>query len=305
MMRRLFTAVVGAAALLVMLADGEARAQATGQPKVAVYNFTDPAGSGEALKLREMITTALINTKKFNVFSRDFTSLEEEKQLRRGKKTGGKAAGPAESVDYSIEGSITASQNGMEQRDTGSDVQKGLRTIGIDIGDFGGCSKQIISVTIDVRIKDLATNKIAYGKSLTRLEEAKCKQSGGLVDVPALLRDIAREVAFEFSTDIYPIKVIDNQPDGSFLLNYGEEFLKIGTFVKVTAPGRDIENDGIITKGVGMAIGRARIMDVNAATALAAMEHGVQVDVPLGSVISIDADQTPSKPPKTSKKKGR
>lgn len=303
MMRRLFSLFVGAAALAAMVAGEEAQAQATGQPKVAVYNFTDPANSGVAGQLREMLTTAVINTRKFNVFSRDFSSLEEEKQLRRGKKTKGKAAGPAESVDYSIEGSITASQNGLEQRDTGEDVQKAGELFGVKLPNFGGCSKQVISITIDVTIKDISSNKIAYAKGITKNTDSDCKQSGGAVDMPALMRELAKEIAFEFSTDIYPIKVIDKQPDGSFLLNYGEEFLRIGTFVKVTAPGRDIENDGIISKGVGMAIGRARIVDVNAATALAVLEHGGEIDVPLGSVISIDADQKPSKPPK--KKKGR
>lgn len=300
MMRRFFSIFVGAAALVAMQAGDEARAQPLGQPKVAVYNFADPANSGLAPQLREMIRTAIVNSKKFSVFSRDFASAEEEAQLRRAGKTTRSASNSkvqGEAVDYAIEGSITSIQVGSQADGT-------METVG---GLFGvklsGCSKQVVSVSIDVVVKNLGTQETPYAASLTRSLQSKCTQSGGAVDVPAVMRQISDELALDFATKIYPIKVIAAQADGVLILNYGEAFLSAGTFLKLYGPPTETQADGRIYKVDGQALGRARVIDANAETARVTIEGGGTAQVAPGAIARIDDIQEPAKPVK--KKKGR
>jgi hypothetical protein len=276
MIRLFYCIFVGAAALVCLQTGDMAQAQALGQPKVAVYNFRDPSRSGVAPQLNEMIITAIINTRKFNVFSRDFSSSEEEKQLERAKKVGKKASTVAESVDYSIEGAITGSQSGTQSDNTGTAMGDTIaKTTGLPIHVFfKSCSKQTISISVDVAIKQISTQKTPYAQSLTRAVESKCKSGGSAVDLPALMREIANELAFEFATEIYPIKVIGKQPNGTALVNYGASFLPPGTYLKFTGPPTKIESDGLMVDSVGTSLGRGRVIEANAATALIAMEAG-------------------------------
>lgn len=284
--------------LLALQASGEALAQ--GQPKVAVYNFKDPQSSGLAAQLREMIRTAIVNSKKFSVFSRDFTSAEEEVQLRNAGKTTRNARNTqvqAEAIDFAIEGSITSVQ-------AGSDTDSTMETVGAVFGvKLKGCSKQTVSISIDVIVKDLGTQQTPYATSLTKSLQSDCKQSGGSVDVPAVMRQISDELAFDFSTKIYPIKVILTQPDGGLIVNYGEAFLPVGTFVKMYGPTTETQAEGRTYKVDGPPLGRAVVVDANPETARIVMEGGAVVSVGVGSVARIDENQTPAKPEK--KKKSR
>lgn len=302
-MRRFFGVLVGAAAVFCLQAGDEARAQAAGQPKVAVYTFNDTAGSGVAVEFREMVATAIINSRKFNVISRDFTSVEEEEQLRRAKKTTARAKTPVEAIDFAIEGTITGSQAGVEVRDTGGDVQKGASMFGVNLPNFGACSKQTVSINLTIKIKDIGTGLEKYAKNFNKSAESDCKRSGGAVNLPALMLEISKEVAFEFATEIYPIKVIGTQPGGTAIVNYGEAFLPPGTFLKFTTPPTKIESDGLMVDMVGVPLGRARVIEANAATAMIALEGGATTEIPVGSTGRIDENQAEGKPSK--KKKGR
>lgn len=299
-MKRFLRAFIGLMALIGLQTAPALHAQAVGQPKVAVYNFKDPNGSGLATELRDMISTAVINSGKFTVFSRDFASAEEEAQLSRaGKTTRGAAKSKvqAESIDYTIEGSITSVQAGVQTDNTGSTVSKTL--LGVDLG---GCSKQVISISIDVIVKHIGTQQTPYAASLTRSLQTKCSQSGATVDLPAAMRDISNELAQDFATKIYPIKVIAVQADGGVVFNYGSTVLPAGTFLKVFGPGEEILSDGKMVTMDGPYLGRIQITNANPETARGVVE-GESAPMVTGSVAQIDGNQVPAKPVK--KKKGR
>lgn len=294
-MKQVLHAFLGLIALVGGTAGTAAQEQETGQPKVAVYNFKDDNGSGVATEMRDMITTAIIKSGKFTVFSRDFASADEEAQLKRaGKTTRGATAAKAESVDYTIEGSITSSQSGTEVNTTGSTASKAI--LGIDLG---GCAKQVVSISVDVVIKQVGTQETPYAESLTRRVETKCSQSGAQVDLPSLMRSVANELAFKFATNIYPIRVVAVQPDGGLVFNFGESVLPTGTFLQLSSPGEEILVDGKMERMAGVPLGRVRITNATSGTA-----RGVVECVPLGQMVAgstaiIDKNQQAAKKSKT------
>jgi len=289
-MKQIFHAFLGLIGLACGLAATTVQAQ-EGQPKVAVYSFKDENGSGVATEMRDMITTAIIKSGKFTVFSRDFASAEEERQLKRaGKTTRGAAAAKAEAVDYTIEGSITASQAGTEVNNAGSTASKTL--LGIDLG---GCAKEVVSISIDVVIKHVGSNETPYAESLTRRVETKCSQSGAQVDRPSMMRSIANELAFKFATNIYPIRVVAVQPDGGLVFNYGESVLPTGTFLQLSSPGEQILVDGKMEEMAGVPLGRVQITNATSGTARGVVECAPLAQIVNGSTAIIDPVQKPAK----------
>ncbi len=297
-MKQIWRTIISLAVLAGALVGASAQAQQAAAPKVAVYNFKDPQGSGQAAALKDMITTAIINSGKFTVISRDFDSAEAEAQLRAAGKTTRGRAGPkpkAESFDYSIEGSITSVQAGTQVDNAGSVASKAL--LGIDLG---GCAKQVVSISIDVVIKNIATQETPYAAPLTRRVETKCKQSGEQVDVPYLMRSIANELARDFTLKIYPITVIAVQPDGGIVFDYGSSMLPAGTFLNVYGPSTEIESKGKMLTVDGQLLGRVQITNANAETARGVFEGAPLGQVAVGATGAIDANQQPAK-----KRKGR
>jgi len=297
MMKQLLRNILSLIVLAGAFVGASAQAQQGAAPKVAVYNFKDPQGSGQAAALKDMITTAIINSGKFTVISRDFESAEAEAQLRAaGKTTRGRAgsAPKAESFDYSIEGSITSVQAGTQVNNAG---EKAGKVLGIPIG---GCAKQVVSISIDVIIKNIATQETPYAAPLTRRVETKCSQSGEQVDVPYLMRSIANELARDFSLKIYPITVIAVQPDGGMVFDYGSSVLPAGTFLNVYGPGQEIARNGKMLTVDGPLMGRVQITNANAETARGMFEGTPLGQVEVGATGTIDANQQPAK-----KSKGR
>lgn len=294
MIQRLFSVLVGGIALLAMQAGDEVQAQA--QPKVAVSEFTEPvydspelAGKNLARDLKESIRTAIINTKKFTVISRDFTTAEKEAQLRgAGRTTRGASGSKAkfEAIDFAIEGSITSAQLTIKKDGFGGFVDKMF--LGGE-GMAGSCTSGIFSVSINVNIISLATGETRYAEKLTKSLESDCSRSGGAVDFPVVMSVLADELAFAFSTNIYPLKAIDAQPDGTFVLNYGDNFVPIGTTLRITTPSQEIQSDGATLKRVGAPLGRACVVEANSDTAVARMIGATSATVPVGSVAQIEA----------------
>lgn len=299
MVRLGFAAALGFFASAAIIFGSAAHSQERGQPKVAVYNFRDPLASGQAATLKDMITTAIINTGKFTVISRDLDSAEAEAQLSRaGKTRGGRTASvKADTFDYSIEGSITSVQGGTQ-------IDNTAETVGGVLGfDFlKGCSKQVISISIDVSIKDIATQQTPYAAPLTRREQTRCTQSGAQVDVPFLMRAIANDLARDFATKIYPIRVVAVQTDGSLIFNYGASVLPQGTYLQLTSPSQEMLVDGKMSDIAGSPIGRVRITNANADTARGVFEGAAPSQIVVGATGAIDLNQEPAKP---GKKKGR
>jgi hypothetical protein len=298
MMRQFLGFFATCVALLGGIASTAAQAQESPPPKVAVYSFKDPQGSGQSATLKDMVATAIINAGKFTVISRDFEAADAEAQLSAAGKTTRGRAGPkpkAESFDYSIEGSITSVQAGTQINNSGSTASKAL--LGIDLG---GCAKQIVSISIDVVIKNIATQETPYAAPLTRRVETKCNQSGDQVDVPKLMRSIANELARDFTIKIYPITVISVQPDGGMVFDYGSSVLPVGTFLNVYGPSQEIASKGKMLTVDGPLLGRVQITNANAETARGVIEGAALGQIVVGSIGTIDVNQAPAK-----KQKGR
>ena len=298
MMRLNFAAALGLLASAMITSGSEAQSQERGQPKVAVYNFRDPQASGQAVTLKDMITTAIINTGKFTVISRDLDSAEAEAQLSRaGKTRGGRAATvKADTFDYSIEGSITSVQGGTRVDNTAGTVGGAL-----GLPFLKGCSKEVVSISIDVTIKDIATQQTPYAAPLTRREQTKCNQSGEQVDVPFLMRAIANDLARDFATKIYPIRVVAVQPDGSVIFNYGSSVLPEGIYLQLTSPSQQMLVDGKMSDIAGSPIGRVRITNANEDTARGVFEGPGPSQIAVGATGKIDLYQEPAKPGKKKK----
>ena len=300
MMKRLLHVFLGLLALLGL--HSAAAAQALGQPKVAVYNFKDPNQTGLGMQMRDMISTAVINSGKFQVISRDFASAEEEAQLARAGKTtrGAKGVKPkAESFDFSIEGSITSVQFG-EKKDVTGTVLDNILLGGKGVA--GGCVAGTFSVSIDVLVKNIGTQETRYAASLTKSLTSECRRTGGAVDYPVVMRAIANDLAREFALKIFPVKVIAIQADGGVVFNYGESVLPAGTYLRLYGPSEEILSDGKMLTMDGPFLGRIRITNANPDTARGAIE-GEAGQITVGAVASIDANQEPGKPDKKKKKK--
>lgn len=291
-MKQVLHAFLGLIALVGGIAATTAQAQEAPPPKVAVYNFRDPQGSNQAATLKDMITTAIINTGKFTVISRDLESAEAEAALRAAGKTTRGRAGPkpkAESFDFSIEGSITSVQGGTQVDNTMEGVKIPI------IGSIGGCAKQVVSISIDVVIKNIATQETPYAAPLTRREETKCSRSGDQVDVPFLMRSIANQLARDFALKIYPITVIAVQPDGGMVFDYGSTVLPAGTFVNVYGPSQEVASKGKMLTVDGPLLGRVQITNANAETARGIIEGTPVGQIVVGSTASIDTNQQPAR----------
>lgn len=299
MVRLGFAVAVGVLASAAMISGSAAQSQETGQPKVAVYNFRDPLASGQAATLKDMVTTAIINTGKFTVISRDLDSAEAEAQLSRAGKTRAQrnAKVKVDTFDYSIEGSITSVQGGTRIDNTAETVGGAL-----GLGFLRGCSKEVVSISIDVTIKDIATQQTPYAAPLTRREQTKCNQSGEQIDVPFLMRAIANDLARDFATKIYPIRVVAVQPDGGLIFNYGASVLPQGVYLQMTSPAEQMLVDGKMSDIAGSPIGRVRITNANADTARGVFEGTAPSQLVVGATGEIDPNQEPGKPVK---KKGR
>lgn len=272
MIRRLISVFVAAIALVAMQAGDEAQAQA--QPKVALYKIADPSNSGIALQLREQIQIALINTKKFMVFSRDFSSAEEEAQLRRSGKVARNASNSSaqfDAVDYAIEGSITSATSNTAQ------------TPGITIFGYnpGPCTTETVSIVVNITVRD-GNGQFLYATPFAKTYEKACE----LVDRGVLTSEVSSRLVLKFATEIYPMKVMAVQADGSFVVNYGSVLLPVGTYLKVSSPAQEGSFGGF-----GTQLGRARVIDANAEAALAKMEGRRPPAVPVGSIVQIDEKQ--------------
>ena len=274
MIRRFFSIFVGAAALVALQVGDEARAQAMGQPKVAVYKLTDPANSGMADQLREQIRVALVNTKKFSVFSRDFSSAEEEAQLLRSRKVTRNASNQTvqfDAVDYAIEGSITSANKQLEVTPPGDLF--GLK--------YPECRTESVSIVVNITVRD-GVGQILYATPILKQYEKRCEA----VNMAVITSGVSNELVFKFAAEVFPMKVMAIRPDGSIVVNYGSAFLPIGTYVKISSPATVGEFGGF-----GSELGRARVTEANAEAALARMEGKKPVAVPIGSIARIDESQ--------------
>jgi curli biogenesis system outer membrane secretion channel CsgG len=249
-----------------------ANAQTTAQvrkPVVAVSRIDDPGSTGQADALKTMIQTAVTGTGKFRIIERDFGQLDTEQQLARsGRVTTNRPgrSGGYEGVDFLVYGSIT-STNGGRQSDVGANAGGALlgRMTGLSLG-IGNCNKAVATFAVDVKIVDTVTGEVKFAKQLTQRSASGTSCGGAAsLDTTTIMRGIANQIAMGLAITMYPVKVAAVQPDGVFILNYGEGALTVGTVMGVFDKGQEIRDPdtGAVMTSEGAELGRIRVTEVN------------------------------------------
>lgn len=235
------TAVVAAACLV----SGQAHAQGA-RPSVGIAQMEDLANTGQAQVFSTMVETAIASTGRFRVIERSRLGklLEEQGRAKSGLVTSrnGARVGGFEGVDFLIYGSMTT-VTARAKTTLGSSLLGGMLSgLGGARGDVH-CANQQVALAVDVRITDTDSGEIKRVTRITETQKANSVCGNGVaLDVGALLRSAAEQVARTLVTIIYPIQVAALQGDGTVILNYGDGTLSPGTILTVFSKGRDIRD---------------------------------------------------------------
>lgn len=304
--RRLLTllALMGLAAADPALAQ---QAAAPRKPVVAVTAFKDQGRSGQAEALRTMIQTAVTETGKFRIIERDFEQLDAEQELARaGRVTTNRPgrSGGYEGVDYIIYGTITAASGGRQSdiaANAGIGMIRAMTGLSIPAGD---CNRMATSLAVDIKIVNAVTGEIAFAQQVTRRAESAVSCGGDAnLDLPAVMRDIANQIAAKLTLTMYPVKVAGVQPDGIFVLTYGEGVLRVGDVLGVYMDGPGIvdpDTKVVLTRS-SSEIGRIRVREVQTRFSMAEPLTAFAAPPPPGSVVRL----LPPEPPRSGRGRGR
>lgn len=201
------------------------------KPVVAVYELKDLAGTGQAEAFLTMVQTAITTTNRFRVIERDFSVLTaEQNNANSGQvtsRTPGRRGG-FEGADYLIYGTITQGQN-QSRVDTGC-------KIGTIVFGYGGasCQQNTASLSVDIRIVDSHTGQLFWAKTIRQDTKGHVMLAGeSRIDYIDLLRNAAQNIATGLTLALYPVKVAGLTPDGTVILNFGSDFLKVGDYMQI------------------------------------------------------------------------
>jgi len=230
MMAALFLPDAALAGGKVTIGIGEIKLSTSGNNRHARAGRRD---ADETMAFQDMLATALIKTRKFNVIERaQLGQLLNEQALstHAGIVEGGAEMGKISGVDYLIFGSIT--ELGV------SEQAMGFR------GAFGA-AKKTARMAVDLRIVESESGMAILAESVE--VEAKMgntiavkgfshgqQESDPLGDV---MRQAANAAVQLIVSSIYPIKVIAVQKSGTIVLNYGNALLKVGDVLDVFIVG--------------------------------------------------------------------
>ena len=185
-----------------------------------------------------MLTTALVKSRKFEVIERarlEEIFTEQGMSSLSGMIDGGVKLGGIKGVGYLVYGSIT--QFGK----SGQGVSIGGITLG------GGSMK----MGVDIKLVDAQTGRTLIAETVTH--EATSSQNfsiGGISSrsdsssstVGDLMRATATDIANLITTEIFPIKVVVVQSNGTIILNYGDGVLEKGMNLEVYEVGEGFKD---------------------------------------------------------------
>jgi curli biogenesis system outer membrane secretion channel CsgG len=220
-----------------------------GRAVVAVQVFEDQANSGQGAAFREMVETAVTQTNRFHLMTRNETGIERERRDQRsGRLTNRAGSATTEGAQYVVSGTITTASVENRQDILGTIWrQTAERAVtGVNSGVVNDCRRVRVTLSIDLRIQDLRTGENRVATSVDeRLDSAiECagQGGGGQVNLGLLLRNAARRVANLLVTTIYPIQIASVQADGTVILNYGDPLLTSGMVLNLYGPATQIQN---------------------------------------------------------------
>ena len=250
----------------------------------------------------DMLTTALVKTKKFNVIERDRMAviLKEQGLSLEGIVKGGYTGGDfnMKGIDYILTGSIT---------------QYGTQTQAVKFGGFSTAGESAI-MAVDIRVLEVATGSIGIAESVKAEAsggsafEVEGFMSGGESDSSAqlgkVMRKAARNVTNLIVTTIYPIKVVTIDKNGDAMLNYGDSLLQEGDVLEVFSQGEEfIDPDtGEVLGREEELIGKLSVFDVQARFSKAkVLERSGSIEA--GAAARITEEEVDSKGQTKKKKK--
>lgn len=197
---------------------------------------------------RAMLETAIVKSRKMRVFERGRLDaiLAEQGLARQGLTRSGGRIGGLTGVDYLVYGAITKLGAARSGFSTG-----GLKAFGGTLGKLGSSlstRKASVEMAVDLKVADVKTGRIVVADSVAgAVTTGQAFSIGGISSASGSAdpyADVQRVVAARISeaivTSRIPIKVIKIQKNGTFILNYGNVFLKEGDRLSVFDVGEKI-----------------------------------------------------------------
>lgn len=232
-----------------------------------------------------MVETQLLETQKFHVIERaQLGQILGEKALGQSGVTGNNESvtnGGIQGVDYLVYGTIT--KLGQATQATHVGVPAFGRFGGFGGGGFSSANSEV-SMAVDLRITDAHTGEIKYAGTVE--EQIK---SGSVVRVAGVgtgnqaadpLSDVerltAKAIVAATTTSIYPIRIITQESDGSYVLNYGASVLTVGDELGVFRVGESFKDPdtGKILGADETRVGLLKVIDAESQFSKATLENG-------------------------------
>ena len=250
--------VIGTVAMLALV-PVLAAAQSKGRPvvgvaaiEVATANVDCRQGCERLAEgFRTMLETAIVKSRKMQVFERARLDpiLAEQGLGQAGFTTSGGTVGGLTGVDYLVYGSITKLGQRSESMST-----KGLSAFGGNLGKIGNIAsmlstkKATVDMGVDLKVTNVKSGNIVVADHVEgtvttgqAFSIGGVSSSKGSADPYA---DVQRVVAANISEAVVtariPIKVIKVQANGTFVLNYGNVFLREGDVLSAFSLGEQI-----------------------------------------------------------------
>lgn len=216
------------------IAVGTIEYSASGTSQSGTYSAYSTAARKGTEAFKEMLTTALTKTAKFDVVELETViraykgqRLSEQQflaMLHQGKGT------KLKGIDYIATASITEFAETLKTNNAilfTTQSQIGTMAVDIKIIDVRDGSI-VVAETVQARVKGKSALKVA------KYRDALDKQSGLL---GTAMRHCAQRSANLTVTTIYPIKVVAKTDDGQVMLNYGSSLLSNGMQLAVFSQG--------------------------------------------------------------------
>lgn len=221
---------------------------AQGLPLIGVGSITSTIRGADPASFQTMVETELTKTNKFHLIER--SRLQEilgEKALgANGITTGDTSISGIKGVDYLIYGTITKLGASTQSTNVGGGFSR--FTHGFGSGFASASSK--VEMAVDLRVVDAHDGSIKYADTVDeQVDSAHAVRIGGtsfggqssdpLADVQRLT---AKAIVALISTSIYPIKIITQEGDGTYVLNYGDSVLTVGDMLNVYKVGQSFRD---------------------------------------------------------------
>jgi hypothetical protein len=266
---------------LLLMQSGTA-ASAHERPTIAIFTFTDPAGTGLAKELEEQMLIAQAKTQRFILVSRDFSKGPND------------ATSPVP-ISLSAAGYVLSGSLNFADKRPNPAAQAAASMIGMQL-----CVPDQYSVGVDVMLTDVLTGKVVYTDSVRTTVKPRCSDGGEGAGFSLALQTLSRKAANDMAISLYPIKVVTAQRDGTIVLDYGEAVLPVGTYLKVYGLSKSLVIDGTSIDASGPLLARMRVVEADAQTARAVKDGRGKLKLPPGAIARIDEHQGPA-----DKSKGR